>query len=58
MKHWAFSEEMQIWKSRIFWNELTEKNIFFLIPRVFIFDFCKNMNPRLSILFLVDKSMT
>ena len=28
-KHWAFSEEMQIWKIRIFWNELTEKIFFF-----------------------------
>ena len=24
---------------------------------VYIFDFCKNMNPRLYILFSVDKSM-
>ena len=24
-KHGAFSEETQIWKIRIFWNELTEK---------------------------------
>ena len=27
-------------------------------PTICIFDFCKNMNPRLYILFLVDKSMT
>ena len=57
-KNWAFSEEMQIWKIRIFWNELAEKNFFFLFQTVFIFDFSKNMNPRLYILFLVDKSMT
>ena len=42
---------------RNFRTEITEKK-FFLFPAVFIFDFCKNMNPRLYILFLVDKSMT
>ena len=28
-KHWAFSEETQIWKIRFFWNELIEKKFFF-----------------------------
>ena len=37
-------------------NEL--KKFFSSISKVFIFYFCKNMNPRLSILFLLDKSMT
>ena len=36
---------------------MTEK-FFFLSPIVYIFDFCKNMNPRLPGYFLVDKSMT
>ena len=49
---------MQIWKIRIFWNKLTEKNFFFLFQTIFIFDFSKNMSPRLYILFMVDKSMT
>ena len=57
-KHWAFSEETQIWKIRIFWIELIEKNFLFLFQAVFVFDFSKNMNPRLYILVLVDKSMT
>ena len=35
-----------------------EKNFFFLFPKVFIFAFYKNMNPRLCILSLVDKFMT
>ena len=47
---------MQIWKIRIFWNELAEKNIFLLFQTDFIFDFSKNMTPRLYILFLIDKS--
>ena len=34
------------------------KKIYFLFPTVCIFDFSKYMNPRLYILFLVDKSMT
>ena len=34
------------------------KKFFFLFPMVCIFDFCKNINPRLYILFSVDKSMT
>ena len=34
------------------------KKYFFLLPTVFIFYFCKNINPPLCILFLVDKSVT
>ena len=30
------------------------KGIFFLFPMAYIFYFCKNMNPRLYILFSVD----
>ena len=33
------------------------KNNFFLFPIVCIFDFCKNISPRLYILHLVDKSV-
>ena len=44
-------------KIKNLWNEITE-NFFFLLPTVYIFDFCKNMNLHLYILFLVDKSMT
>ena len=57
-KNWAFSEKVHIGKIRNYWNEITEKYIFFLFPTVCIFDFCKNVNPRLYILYLVDKSMT
>ena len=40
-------------------NELAEQKVFFfLFQIVFIFAFSKNMNPRLYILFLFDKSMT
>ena len=39
-------------------NEKAEKKIFFQFPNMCIFDFCKNMNPRLYLLFVVDKSMT
>ena len=42
-KHWVFSEETHLWKISIFWNELSEKKIFFLLPTVCIFYFCKNM---------------
>ena len=35
-----------------------KNTFFFLLPTECNFDFCKNMNPRLYILFLVDKSMT
>ena len=38
------------------WNNW--KIQFFLFRTVCIFGFCKNMNPRLYILFLFDKSMT
>ena len=38
-----------LWKIRNFWNEITD--IFFLFSIVLIFDFCKNMKPRLYILF-------
>ena len=37
---------------------INRKKFFVLLPAVFIFDFCKNMNPRLCILFLAHKSMT
>ena len=50
---------MQIWKIRIFWNELAENiyiYIYFLFQTVFVFYFSKIMNLRLYI-FLVDKSM-
>ena len=56
-EHWTFSKKVHTGKFRNFWNEITEKS-FFLFPTVCIFDFCKNTNPRLNILFLVDKSMT
>ena len=49
-------------------NEMLQKNVTFYAKwtnkkrwngqTVFIFDFSKNMNPRLYILFLIDKSMT
>ena len=58
MKYWAFSEKVRIEKVRNSWIEITEKYTFFLFPTVRIFYFCKNMNPRLYILFLVDKSVT
>ena len=34
------------------------KKSFLLFPTVCIFDFCRNMNSRLYIFFLLDKSMT
>ena len=58
MKHWAFSEKAPIEKIRNSWIEITEKLFSFLFPTVCIFYFCRNMNPRLYILYLVDKSMT
>ena len=57
MKLRAFSEKAHIGKIRNFSNEATVRD-FFLFPTVCLFDFCKNMNPRFYILFLVDKSMT
>ena len=47
-------------KSKIRISEIkkTEKILFRLFATVYIFDFCKNINPRVSILFLVDKSLT
>ena len=57
MKLRAFSEKAHIGKIRNFCNEATERD-FFLFQTVCLFDFCKNMNPRRYILFLVDKSMT
>ena len=56
-KHWTFSEKAHIGKFRNSWNEITEKYIFFPFPTVCIFYFCKNINPRLYVLFLVDKSI-
>ena len=45
-------------KNKDFLKWINWKKYFFLLPRVFIFDFCKNMSPRLCILLVVDKSMT
>ena len=53
-----FLKKVHIGKIRNFWNEITEKNFFFLFPTVWILDFCKNMNPRRYISFLVQKSIT
>ena len=38
--------------------EMKQLNFFFPFPIACIFYFCKNMNPRIYILFLVDKSVT
>ena len=37
---------------------ISEMKSFFSLCNGMLFDFCNNMNPRLCILFLVDKSMT
>ena len=42
---------------KLAFSEMNSLKIF-LFPWVFIFDFFKNMNPRLCILFLADKSVT
>ena len=47
---------MQERKVKIFWNKLKKK--IFPYQTVLIFDFSKNVNPHLYMLFLVDKSMT
>ena len=43
MKSWAFPEETQIWKIRIFLNELTEKKYFFFLFQTVVI-FLKNVN--------------
>ena len=45
-KKWGIPEMKQL-----------KNTFFFLFPTVCVFDFCKNMNSRLYILFLLDKSM-
>ena len=56
MKHSAFFKKAHIGRLGI--SEVKQlKKIFLLFPTVCIFYFCKNMNPRLYILFLADKSM-
>ena len=57
-ENWAFSEKMHTLKVRNLWNEITEKKFFLLFWMAHIFVFCKNMSPRLYILFSVHKSMT
>ena len=36
-KHWSFSEKAHTGKIRNFWNEITEKKLFFLFPLFFLF---------------------